>query len=264
MMTVSKAKQDDEELVVEEDWSEIMTTDLSDGFAQHEHRTIALANGTTLQIASTPTLSPLDMINLSYGTHDTTGHRIWMGATFFLQAIPRLEESYFRDKSILELGSGTGLSGIAVTKSTKTKEVILTDSSESALDLCRHNCQANHLSAVVQVEELSWGKRLTAHKDFDTVLATDVLYDISSWKPLLRTVYQSLRSNGLFLLSHIPRAALPEDTKTTTLEEYLVSHAESSGFSLLSKLYPRDLSSCCDNWEDMQEAGAAIFAFEKR
>lgn len=258
----SPSKQEDE--VQEEDWSDFMTTDLSSGFAQHGKQEISLLNGCTLRIASASALSPLDMVNLSWGTHDATGHCIWMGARLFLQALPKLK-AYLLDQRVLELGSGTGLAGISVSKFYSIKYLTLTDSSDSALRLCRENVAMNFSEGAnqnLQVKKLSWGESLPEKSVFDTVLATDVLYDIQSWDPLLQTTINSLQVGGVLLLSHVPRAALPPSASAKSLEEYLIARARSHELHLQSTLCPRDLS---ENFDvDMQQAGAAILIFEKK
>lgn len=271
----SLINQKDDDNVQEEDWSEIMSSsDLAGGFARHDHEEgISLVNtdGCTIHISSTASLSPLDMMNLSWGLHDTTGHRIWMGARLFLRTLPQLE-AYFLNRKVLELGSGTGLSGIAVSKYFSTKSLVLTDFSDSVLDLCRSNVARNQDEGVIkdvnsstcciQVAELTWGESLAdSDSKFDTVFATDVLYDIQSWVPLLQTVVKSLRNEGIFLLSHVPRAALPEG-EDRSLEEYLIYHAKSYNLHQVSTLRPSDLSDKFD--VDMEETGASIFVFLKK
>mmetsp|Transcript_13643 Transcript_13643/g.20771 ORF Transcript_13643/g.20771 Transcript_13643/m.20771 type:complete len:277 (-) Transcript_13643:1899-2729(-) len=266
--------QKGDEKYQEEDWSEIMSSlDLGAGFARHDHdEGIALIDtgGCVLRITSTSSLSPLDMMNLSWGLHDTTGHRIWMGARLFLSALPQFGE-FFSHRCVLELGTGTGLSGIAISKYFHTKKLVLTDASESVLDLCRSNVDRNrgvggtdvsNSACCIQVEKLTWGESLAGVDcKFDTVFATDVLYDINSWEPLLQSVVKSLRNNGIFVLSHVPRAALPEG-EDDTLEGYLTFHAKCFNLHRILNLRPSDV---LDNFDiDMEEAGASILFFLKK
>jgi SAM-dependent methyltransferase len=276
VMTVNNEKMQEEEEEEEEDWSEIMTGDLlSSGFVHHdEHQEIRLVNGNTIRITSVLTLSPLDMINLSWGTHDATGHRVWMGARFFLQALGNISLTndylYFENKRVLELGTGTGLSGIAVSKMFPhtIQQLVLTDASESALDLCRQNCENNQVTNNVEIEALCWGDNSNVKfaSSFDTVLATDVLYDIGAWEPLLKTTNTVLRDHGRLILSHVPRAALPDGDESSSLEDYLIEKAKPYNLHLVSILRPKDLSSeeSFEDWEEMEQAGAAILLFEKK
>lgn len=51
----------------------------------------------------------------------------------------------FKNKSILELGSGTGIGGIATLKWTLAKKVAMTDRSESAIANIKNNCAKNNI-----------------------------------------------------------------------------------------------------------------------
>jgi predicted nicotinamide N-methyase len=236
----------------------------------------------TLKIACVSSLSPMDMVNLSWGISDATGHRIWLGAKFFVHALcntPNQLSFYLNDsKRILELGTGTGIVGIAVAKvlSNSTTKIVLTDSSTSSLKLCKKNCQIN-LGSVekknVEIRQLCWGDTLTStnHQDaafaFDTVIAADVLYDLDMWKPILQTASASLApARGHLLLSHVPRAAIPKDDARMgrSIEDIILHQATLYGFHHVTTIRPCDLSSMMqEEREDMQEKGAAIFVWRR-
>lgn len=281
--------------VVEDDWSEIMTTDLSAGsFAQHDTCDIKLPDGASLRIASTASLSPLDMMDLSWGTHDATGHRIWMGAELWIQALPALKLYFTSSPSgcrCLELGSGTGLAGLAVLQYFGTStifDLVLTDNSESALKLCRLNCSLNGMKndddsrkgddrqfPSLRVELLEWGSTLAPGlaNGFDVVLATDVIYDIAAWKPLVKTASELLTNGGRLIVSHVPRAALPDEIAAEgaitseqqshhdALESYLIRTAREKGLLWKVSLKPKDLPPF-ERQEDMEGVGASILVFQ--
>lgn len=319
---------DDEE---EEDWSQLAADPLSGGFARFERRTVRLddenAGGASgsggpprlLDLACAPALSPLDMLDLGDGTHDATGHVVWMGALLFLEALRRpgawtgpaapTLEAVFAGKRTLELGCGTGIAGLAALvsfgasggvagSSAAVTSVVLTDFDEGVLDLCRRNCERNldvEQQRRCSVRKLSWGRSLDnaeAQKEgevlqgcrgsikscsFDTVIATDVLYDISSLTPLLTTASKKLRSKGYMILSHVPRATLRDDRAVSSseeLEEYITKEAVSFRLRRVLAVRPDDilrLGSAIDpsyplngvSLEDMKDAGAAILVFQK-
>lgn len=266
--------EDGDEAIEEEDWSTIMVE--NGGFGRHEeYEEITLQNGTNVKIAYTSSLTPLDMIDLSWGTNDATGHCVWTGSRFFIQTLPNLAE-YFVNRQVLELGCGTGLSGIAIALQFPTiKNIVMTDSSESVLKLCQQNCEINNVTKNenLAVKELCWGSSLLAQsssaaeeipKLFETVFATDVLYDIGSWIPLLQTVITSLISQGTFILSHVPRAALPSSPTTRkwlSLEEYLVDEAKEHGLDLVKAIRPDHND---DDEDDFDESGVSIYIFQKQ
>ena len=48
-------------------------------------------------------------------------------------------QTYFKDKTILELGSGTGIGGLSIAKYTQATKVIMTDYTQELLDLISEN-----------------------------------------------------------------------------------------------------------------------------
>jgi len=131
---------------------------------------------------------------------------------------------------------------------------------------------------------------------YDTVMATDVLYDIESLEPLLYTASACLTSKGYFILSHVPRASLPptdNDGVTTChavatadqLESYIIREASSEKYEFVycttirpyekKEDYDDSLSRSVDSqikslnstdvsYQDMKDAGAAILIFQKK
>jgi predicted nicotinamide N-methyase len=162
---------ENKEVVKEDDWGLAMDFTL---FARHERRKIKLSSSSSSSSATTffeidcvESLTPLDMMHLMNGTHDSTGHCVWTGAFFFLQCLPTLfsfsfgkgggeeEEhvTFFANKRVLELGTGTGIAGIGLLLSLccsslslplPPKLVCMTDADPDALELCRRNCLINH------------------------------------------------------------------------------------------------------------------------
>ena len=261
---------------IEDDWSTVDTN----GFAIHDCVEIEWSSSETpLMIACVSTLSPLDMMNLSEGFHDATGHRIWMGAMFFIHALrseamqTELRET-FQGKSILELGCGTGLSGITLLKdmNLSCREVVMTDCCEDVIHLCQTNCTQNldPTDTRWRVLTLTWGLQSQQwNQEFDTVLATDILYDIESFPPLLISVCQYLSPNGMFVLSHVPRAVLPGNGKVSTekeLEQYIVEQTTLLGFTLQHIIRPCNLqipNTVGSDFQEMNEAGVAILIFQR-
>lgn len=344
--------------VIEEDWSHILVSGVGGGGYSRHNKIVEyhlmfddVARRTKISIECVDELTPLDMVALSWGgvtattstdtrsgttpiinpqhddngndkdndnCYDSTGHRVWLGAEFFIKSLPFLVDKYLKGKAVLELGAGSGLSGIAIALSCKPSAIMLTDSSPTCLELCKKNCRRNGIEEIskngnddmecnenpgvlddrdsdvkVSVQRLCWGESLSEHREygegkssstrpgedptayvlkFDTVVATDVLYDFDMWVPLLRTARASLRHNGIFILSHIPRAAIPDEydrssasTGPITIESLLLEESRRVGFGLVTQIKPseslkNDTIVCC---EDMEDAGAAIFIFRK-
>lgn len=282
----------------EEDWSDIIESSNCNGdalnghgFARHDtvdefplvvvRRDRKHEESTTtttvvmLKIASVASLSPIDMINLSWGSHDATGHRIWLGARLLLHAVSsQALLQYLEGKRILELGAGTGMAGIAIVKAVRVRQMTLTDASPSAMGLCEKNCKMNDVKENVEIQKLSWGDTLPSSSSgdkgagilFDTVVAADVLYDLNMWKPILQTASRSLskqqQQHGTLILSHVPRAAIPEEERGRSIEDIVLEQAKFFGFELVSIISPKDLSSMTEEeQQDVEDTGAAIFVW---
>ena len=133
---------------------------------------------------------------------------------------------------------------------------------------------------------------------YHTVLATDVLYDLSSLVPLLTSAFELLKEDGYFILSHVPRAYIDEDENDseTSLETIVIKQAFKVGLELAAYPVEKDIGEEIiqsikeqnntmilrpsllphifgDNtvsisekysWKRMIDAGAAVFVFQKK
>ncbi|XP_052409013.1 protein-lysine N-methyltransferase EEF2KMT [Carassius gibelio] len=122
--------------------------------------------------------------NVAVISQGTTGLVTWEAALYLSEWA--LENTHlFKNKTVLELGSGIGLTGIVVCRSSSLTKYIFSDCHQTVLQRlkenisnCLTNCDSN--SASVCVEELDWEnvsdeqlQRIQA----DTIIAADVVYD---------------------------------------------------------------------------------------
>lgn len=255
----------------EEDWSGLISS--LNGFAEHAVEIVPLPSiggqaSSSIQLKCVTALTPLDMMSLSGGDHDATGSKVWMGARFFVLTIPRVKSLVAHDKTVLELGSGTGFSGISVMKLCRPSRLVLTDGDDGSVKLCRDNCDLNQLNSIV-VCRLDWSDS-QLDETFDTIIATDVIYDASLVGPLLSAVERHLSRDGTFLLSHIPRASLPRESKIATaaeMEAHIEAEAQKHSFVLVESIRPTDLSEQSaepsPELKSLEEAGAALLLFKR-
>ncbi len=184
------------------------------------------------------------------------------------RALMDVRSRLFQDKDILELGSGTGAALIAVGVAGSRKKRIhpstmtLTDNDTNVLTLCQMNCDRNlcHDEKKIvdyRVGKLDWGvfigkysgdespqysptnkqeDRFFIDSDrlrgtLDTVIATDVIYDVAAIPPLMATAEALLQKGGFFVLAHVPRASIdcaPSRIRIA-LEELIISEARKVG-----------------------------------
>lgn len=116
----------------------------------------------------------------------TTGLRTWEASLFLSQwLLEQIQEntavaSDFIDKTVLELGCGTGFVGIALHKSGRLQKVILTDGDSQLVDRMAPNLALNKISLdELDVHKLWWGQDAFPPGNIDTIVAADVTYDAS-------------------------------------------------------------------------------------
>lgn len=142
----------------------------------------------------------------------TTGLHTWQAACALAEwAISETGGlTVLHGRRVLELGSGTGLTGLVVAKVCQPRTLVLTDGNEQVLELLRYNVEANGFNAEnenidrskregepqVLVRALDWDA-VDAMSDVllsqcggppDVILAADVVYDETLFVPLCRAL----------------------------------------------------------------------------
>ena len=120
---------------------------------------------------------------------DSTGQRIWDAGRVLASVLCHAD---LNGKRVLELGSGTGVGGLTAAKGGAAL-VMLTDGSETAVELLQQNIKANNLEDSAQSYQLSWGYLadtvdLVAHGPWDLIIGSDLLYAPESHPDLLTTL----------------------------------------------------------------------------
>lgn len=135
----------------------------------------------------------------------TTGFRTWEAALFLSSYLMKSPHD-LKNKTICDLGTGTGLVGLAVSKSyhqevSNVKEVIFTDGNSLLLERLNYTLLLNNRKqgARTRSQQLLWGSTNPKHEDFvspppfaDCVLAADVTYDSSILPQLASTILDFL------------------------------------------------------------------------
>ncbi|KAL9188952.1 hypothetical protein ACHAXT_011442 [Thalassiosira profunda] len=199
----------------------------------------------SFRIESVEPSSPLDINNaaLSSYKYDATGHCVWAGAFLLIQCLHELEKCRMGGERVIELGCGTGIGGLVLLLSDNARivpsHVCFTDNDPDALKLCERNCKLNNLPEdSCSIQELEWGEEKETDRGvlFDAAYATDVLYDVELIEPLFTTVARCIPPNGIFVLSHIPRACYNEGNPPEAvmdLEGYISDQAKNYGLQLV-------------------------------
>ena len=189
-----------------------------------------------------------DLYDLSDGTGDRTGHKVWRGAEVIGELLgspegaPLLEE--FRGAKVVELGCGGGAGGLAVLRLLEgeggtVESVAFTDGDGTAVALAEVNYGRNFARPAEEGGDgagsaaggttsassssspsppppasffpLAWSTAPSpSSSSCSLVLACDVIYDLSILPPLLSTASSLLPpTSGTLVLSHVCRSSLP-------------------------------------------------------
>ena len=158
---------------------------------------------------------PIYSLKTSTTDFDLTGQIIWPAAEYLSKYIID-NSSIFKDKIIVELGSGAGLSGLVA--SVFAKNVTLTDGNEIVCELMEKNRVLAKKNNVFS-KKLGWGKENAVDflKDFeniDVVIGADILFWPESIEPLVETIKTIREKFGhcLFFISICYRAKYSENT----------------------------------------------------
>ena len=167
-------------------------------------------------------------------------HVVWSAAEEACEELVRPERTrtLLEGRSVLELGSGTGLCGLVC--GVLSKAVVLTDGSEEAVEELEKTAALNPHAHVAGCAVLWWGDvdglgmvlGLVGGGGFDVVVGTDVVYEAEFIAPLLKSAVAALVEGGrLVLANHKFRfRAFAETIKKETgalplvLEEHTLLH----------------------------------------
>ncbi|XP_073134338.1 uncharacterized protein [Henckelia pumila] len=142
---------------------------------------------------------------------------VWPGAVLLNNYLSENEE-ILRGCSVIELGSGVGITGMLCHRF--CREVVLTDHNEEVLKILEKNIEL-HISsqshAGLKSEKLEWGnpeqleKILQSHPEgFDLILGADICFQQSSIPSLFDTVAKILavshQGKCKFILAYVSRA----------------------------------------------------------
>lgn len=122
---------------------------------------------------------------------------LWPAAIGFARFLFK-NGALIKDKSVLELGCGLGLTSLALTLP-EPASLLVTDYEPDALRVTAQNFKLNNLP-LPNFMEADW-RSAQLKQRFDVICASDVLYEKRFFKPLLRMLNEYLAPGGMILLA---------------------------------------------------------------
>ena len=126
---------------------------------------------------------------------------VWHAAEEACAALAGDYAHLVQGKTVVELGSGTGLAGL-VAAVVSGEDCLLTDGDAASVDAVSESVRLNGLQGRVRTAQLQWGDVAAVRKvgrRFQVALATDVIYDRDAIAPLLTTAGAALEPGGRFV-----------------------------------------------------------------
>lgn len=130
---------------------------------------------------------------------------LWPSAIGLSQSVSSFVEE---GDSVLELGCGLGLGGIATALAARPSRVLVTDYDPAAVYLARLSAKLSGVSrSVLRAAPVDWNEReqWASHglrRDaFDVAIAADIIYEAAACKPVADILAHALRPGGRFLLA---------------------------------------------------------------
>ena len=154
-----------------------------------------------------------------------TGCSIWDGSIVLAKFLEQHASQYVHNATILELGSGTGVVGLAAAR-LGALHVELTDL-EYALPNLQHNIAINGLTSNVSASFLDWTEPPNPPPTVTLLLASDVVWIEELIEPLVGTFASVLRANFpncRLLMSYQRRSAAAEELLLQKLTQYHLFH----------------------------------------
>lgn len=229
----------------------------------------------------------LDPTDAYSGEDDNTGHKLWL-ANYQLLCFLFHNHSLIFNKKILEVGSGAGLISSSLLKYTSffnPKCIVCTDGNPNVVALASKNIHNNKIhpqsksleydcnifdsSVQVNVGRLRWDnfddieqiESISGIRDYDVILASDVIYSVSMIFPLLKCINYILEKRNkrdsscdqaktVFILSYTARCFASETEVWSHFSEAMKNLGLTHATVQSTNLHRRYNVSCFDNIND--------------
>jgi predicted nicotinamide N-methyase len=173
------------------------------------------------------TLSVLNDNNVKehYYIYEDPSH---IGGCFWLSSIAMIlfidtHKDYFRDKKVLELGSGIGLPAMHIAKTCTPTFVTMSDK-DACITQTSSNSNGMFELSNTEVKYIDWYDNINENEKYDVIIASDCVYR-NTQNAFLQTIKKYLKDDGIFIFINAYRDGL-DDFIYSLQELYAVSIEE--------------------------------------
>lgn len=162
---------------------------------------------------------------------------LWPSALALSEYILEYPEK-FKNKNVLELGCGLGLTTMALAK-TQPNSLLATDYEESALQSTEYNFTLNKFKNIPFLRLMDW-RNPQLDKKYDVIVASDVAYEERFFQPLIDLFKNGLVEQGKIVLAEPNRKIARtffgklalSGYKFTSIEKFVIQEGKSIKVSI--------------------------------
>ena len=197
---------------------------------------------------------------------DTTGFGIWCASLVMARWMANIAPK-FHNKTVIELGAGCGVPGLALAKHVSLQSLLVTDLHPQTVENLNFNVELNDLSNTASARTIDWDDNSTWPASVDTIIGSDLIYSKSIVPLLKKVVLGLLQQNGSFYY-------VAPDTGRDGLDQFL-HEIQEEGLVLQSKtiapseyhenpLSSQDEEECYLHFTDLASWTYVLYEFQKQ
>ena len=161
------------------------------------------------------------------------GLHLWE-ASVILSRYSVKNKEIFKNKNIIELGTGCGLLGISILNKTDCNHFTFSDYQDSVIDNLKDNINLNVIKKYkdkYNILKLDWRDYDKVNDKYDIVIGSELIYQGGFIEELVKLINKILKDDGLCFIS------MPEERSMT---KKFLSYIEENGLKWESEYYKDD------------------------
>ena len=169
-------------------------------------------------------------LKIGYSTkfpHRYEGLKLW-DSNIILARYIVLNSSLFKDKSVLELASGTGIGGISIKKYTSASHITFTDLSDEVVGNIRSNCKKNGFVDVDKIIaiRMDWKEHESFKKKYDVVIVSDPFFHHCTPENLYSIMLNFLKLGGSMIVVAPSSSSMRTFLDLIEVHKFKIFHAK--------------------------------------